>query len=33
MKKRRLGIMSLLALAAVLVLCSCGGGGSKRLTK
>jgi hypothetical protein len=33
MKKRGLGIMSLLALAAVLVLCSCGGGGGKRLTK
>ena len=33
MTKRRLGTVVLLALGAVLVLSSCGGGGSKRLTK
>ena len=36
MKKRRLVIMGLFAIGTVLVLCSCGGGGSdngKRLTK
>jgi len=34
MKKRRLVIMGLFAIGAVLVLCSCGGGGgNKRLTK
>ena len=35
MKKRGLGIMGLLAIGVVLVLCSCGGGGSsgKHLTK
>ncbi len=33
MKKRRLVIMSLFAIVTVLVLCSCGGGGSKRLSK
>ena len=34
MKKRRLGTMGLLAIGAVLVLCSCGGsGGNKQLTK
>jgi len=34
MKKRRLGIVSLLGIGLVLVLCSCGGGSSnKRLTK
>ena len=33
MKKRGLVIMSLLAIGAVFVLCSCGGGGGKRLTK
>lgn len=33
MTKRRLGTVVLLALGAVLVLSSCGGGGGKRLTK
>jgi hypothetical protein len=34
MKKRRLGLMGLIAIGAVLVLSSCGGsGGGKRLTK
>jgi hypothetical protein len=33
MTKRRLGTVVLLALGAVLVLSSCGGGGSKRLSK
>ncbi|MGD0272704.1 MAG: hypothetical protein ABSB96_03125 [Gaiellaceae bacterium] len=33
MTKRRLGTIVLLALGAVLVLSSCGGGGSKRVTK
>jgi|BarGraNGADG00312_1021997.scaffolds.fasta_scaffold79015_2 hypothetical protein len=33
MKKRGLVIMGLLAIGAVFVLCSCGGGGDKRLTK
>lgn len=33
MKKRRLVIMGLFAIVTVLVLCSCGGGGNKRLTK
>ena len=33
MKKRRLGIVGLLAIGLVLVLSSCGGGSSKRLTK
>jgi protein-tyrosine-phosphatase len=34
MTKRRLGTLGLLALSAVLLLCSCGGGSSsKRLTK
>jgi hypothetical protein len=33
MTKSRLGTVVLLALGAVLVLSSCGGGGSKRLTK
>jgi len=33
MKINRLGVVALLAIAAVLVLSSCGGGGDKRLTK
>jgi hypothetical protein len=33
MKTHRLGIAGLLGIGLVLVLCSCGGSGSKRLTK
>ncbi|MGD0167332.1 MAG: hypothetical protein ABSC51_08590 [Gaiellaceae bacterium] len=33
MTKRRLGTVAVLAIGAALLLCSCGGGGSKRLSK